>query len=135
LIHIKAVVKGEQDIPPITKQFQYENNSEEIFFSGAEMIRERLLKNLKINLNETLLLYCAYIVAELRSGKTVSEIQNNAHRILTPDKVMIGVPESIQRIDFDIIIDNKPREVVKFEEPIPISNYILVPKTEDEQKC
>lgn len=126
------VVKGEQDIPPITKQFQYDNNSEEIFFSGAEMIKERLSKNLKINLNETLLLYCAYIVLELRSGKTILEIQNNAHEILSPDKVMIGVPESIQRIVFDVIIDNKPKEIVKFEEPIPISNYILVPKTEDD---
>ena len=132
MIHIKAVVKGEQDIPPITKQFQYDNNSEEIFFSGAEMIKERLSKNLKINLNETLLLYCAYIVLELRSGKTILEIQNNAHEILSPDKVMIGVPESIQRIVFDVIIDNKPKEIVKFEEPIPISNYILVPKTEND---
>ncbi len=132
MIHIKAVVKGEQDIPPITKQFQYDNNSEEIFFSGTEMIKERLAKNLKINLNETLLLYCAYIVLELRSGKTISEIQNNAHRILSPDKVMIGVPESIQRIVFEVIIDNKQKQIVKFEEPIPVSNYILVPKTEEE---
>lgn len=131
MIHIKAVVKGEQDIPPITKQFQYDNNSEEIFFSGTEMIKERLAKNLKINLNETLLLYCAYIVLELRSGKTISEIQNNAHRILSPDKVMIGVPESIQRIVFEVIIDNKQKQIVKFEEPIPVSNYILVPKTEE----
>jgi urease gamma subunit len=131
LIHIKAVVKGEQDIPPIIKQFQYDNHSEEIFFSGTEITKERLSKNLKINLNETLLLYCAYIVTELRSGKMVSEIENNAHRILSPDKVMIGVPESIQRIVFDVVIDNKPKEIVKFEEPIPVSDYILAPKTEE----
>lgn len=132
MINIKALVKGEQDIPPITKQFQYDNHSEEIFFKGAEMIRARLSKNLKINLNETLLLYCAYIVAELRSGKTISTIEKNSHRILTPEKVMVGVPESIQRIVFDVIIDNKPKEIVKFEEPIPISDYILVPKIDDE---
>ncbi len=135
MIHINALVKGEQDIPPITKQFQYDNHSEEIFLAGVEMIKKRLANNLKINLNETLLFYCAYIVSELRSGKTVSTIQKNVHRVLSPDKVMIGVPESIQRIVFDVNIDNKLKETVKFEEPIQISDYILVPKIDDDEKC
>jgi len=132
LIHINAIVKGEQDIPPITKQFQYDNHSEGIFLAGVEMIKKRLANNLRINLNETLLFYCAYIVSELRSGKTVSTIQKNVHRILSPDKVMIGVPESIQRIVFDVNIDNKLKETVKFDEPIQISDYILASKIDDD---
>ncbi len=132
MIHINALVKGEQDIPPITKQFQYDNHSEEIFLAGVEMTKKRLANNLKINLNETLLVYCAYIVSELRSGKTVSTIQKNVHRILSPDKVMIGVPESIQRIVFDVNIDNKLKETIKFEEPIQISDYILASKIDDD---
>jgi len=132
LIHINALVKGEQDIPPITKQFQYDNHSEEIFLAGVEMTKKRLANNLKINLNETLLVYCAYIVSELRSGKTVSTIQKNVHRILSPDKVMIGVPESIQRIVFDVNIDNKFKETIKFDEPIQISDYILASKIDDD---
>jgi urease gamma subunit len=132
LIHINALVKGEQDIPPITKQFQYDNHSEEVFLAGVEMTKKRLANNLKINLNETLLVYCAYIVSELRSGKTVSTIQKNVHRILSPDKVMIGVPGSIQRIVFDVNIDNKFKETIKFEEPIQISDYILASKIDDD---
>jgi len=132
LIHINALVKGEQDIPPITKQFQYDNYSEEVFLAGVEMTKKRLANNLKINLNETLLVYCAYIVSELRSGKTVSTIQKNVHRILSPDKVMIGVPESIQRIVFDVNIDNKFKETIKFDEPIQISDYILASKMDDD---
>ena len=132
MIHINALVKGEQDIPPITKQFQYDNHSEEIFLAGVEMTKKRLANNLKINLNETLLVYCAYIVSELRSGKTVSTIQKNVHRILSPDKVMIGVPESIQRIVFDVNIDNKFKETIKFDEPIQISDYILASKIDDD---
>jgi len=132
LIHINALVKGEQDIPPITKQFQYDNHSEEIFLAGVEMTKKRLANNLKINLNETLLVYCAYIVSELRSGKTVSTIQKNVHRILSPDKVMIGVPGSIQRIVFDVNIDNKFKETIKFDEPIQISDYILASKIDDD---
>lgn len=126
------IVKGEQDIPPLTKQFQYDDHSEEIFFAGVETIKKRLSNNLKINLNETLLFYCAYIVLELRSGKTVSTIQKNVHKILSPDKVMVGVPESIQRIVFEVNIDNKLKETVTFNEPIQISNYILVPKIDDD---
>jgi len=102
------------------------------FFNGVNMIKERLYKNLRINLYEPLLVYCAYIVSELHSGKTVTSIQENANRILSPDKVMIGVTESIRKIVFDVVIDNRPKEIVTFEEPIPISNYILIYKSEDD---
>jgi len=77
------------------------------------------------------MVYCAYIVSELRSGKTVSSIQDNANRVLSPDKVMIGVPESIRKIVFDVIIDDKPKEIVTFVEPILIRDYILVSENED----
>jgi len=132
LIRINALVKGEPDVPPITPKFEYDSGSEKIFLNGVNVVKARLDNNLRINIYETLLVYCAYIVSELRSGKTVSTIQNNAHRILSPDKVMIGVPESIQKIVFDVIIDDRPKEIVTFEKPIPTSNYILVPKTEDD---
>ena len=132
MIRINALVKGEPDVPPMTPKFEYDSSSEKIFLNGVNVVKARLDNNLRINIYETLLVYCAYIVSELRSGKTVSTIQNNAHRILSPDKVMIGVPESIQKIVFDVIIDDRPKEIVTFEKPIPISNYILVPKTEDD---
>lgn len=132
MIRINALVKGEPDVPPITTIFEYDSSSEKIFLNGVNVVKARLDNNLRINIYETLLVYCAYIVSELRSGKTVSTIQNNAHRILSPDKVMIGVPESIQKIVFDVIIDDRPKEIVTFEKPIPISNYILVPKSEDD---
>ncbi len=132
MIRINALVKGEPDVPPMTPKFEYDSSSEKIFLNGVNVVKARLDNNLRINIYETLLVYCAYIVSELRSGKTVSTIQNNAHRILSPDKVMIGVPESIQKIVFDVIIDDRPKEIVTFEKPIPISNYILIPKSEDD---
>jgi len=130
LIRINALVKGEADVPPITLKFEYDSSSEKIFLNGVNLVKDRLANNLRINIYETLLVYCAYIVSELRSSKMVSTIQDNAHRILSPDKVMIGVPESIQKIVFDVIIDDRPKEIVTFEKPIPTSNYILIPKTE-----
>jgi len=132
LILINTFVKGDPDVPPITPKFEYDSSSEKIFLNGVNIIKDRLAKNLRINLYETLMLYCAYIVLELRSGKTVASIQENANRVLSPDKVMIGVPESIRKIVFDVIIDDRPKEIVTFEEPITISNYILVHKSEDD---
>ncbi len=45
---------------------------------------------------------------------------------------MIGVPGSIQRIVFDVNIDNKFKETIKFDEPIQISDYILASKIDDD---
>jgi len=132
LILINTFVKGDPDVPPITPKFEYDSSSEKIFLNGVNLIKDRLARNLRINLYETLMLYCAYIVSELRSGKTVASIQENANRILSPDKVMMGVPESIRKIVFDVIIDDRSKEIVTFEEPIPIVNYILVHRNEND---
>ena len=131
MILINAFVKGDPDVPPITSKFEYDSSSEKIFVNGINIIKDRLANNLRINLYETLMVYCAYIVSELRSGKTVSSIQDNANRVLSPDKVMIGVPESIRKIVFDVIIDDKPKEIITFVEPILIRDYVLVSKNED----
>lgn len=131
MILINAFVKGDPDVPPITPKFEYDSSSEKIFVNGINIIKDRLANNLRINLYETLMVYCAYIVSELRSGKTVSSIQDNANRVLSPDKVMIGVPESIRKIVFDVIIDDRPKEIVTFVEPILIRDYILVSENED----
>ena len=132
MILINTFVKGDPDVPPITPKFEYDSSSEKIFLNGVNLIKNRLARNLRINLYETLMLYCAYIVSELRSGKTVARIQENANRILSPDKVMIGVPESIRKIVFDVIIDDRAKEIVTFKEPIPIVNYILIHKSEND---
>ncbi len=131
MILINAFVKGDPDVPPITPKFEYDSSSEKIFVNGVNIIKNRLANNLRINLYETLMVYCAYIVSELRSGKTVSSIQDNANRVLSPDKVMIGVPESIRKIVFDVIIDDRPKEIVTFVEPILIRDYVLVSENED----
>lgn len=129
MIHVKAIVTGEPDVPPLTKIFQDDTNSEKIFLSSVQLIKDRLAKNLRININETLLVYCAYVVSELRDGKLINVIQNNAKKILSADNVMIGIPESIRKISLEISIDEKQTITIILDEPIPTSDYILVPKT------
>jgi urease subunit gamma len=129
MINIKATVKGEPDTAPFMRIFTYARKSDEqLFYSSVEMIKEKLDKNLKINISESLIIYCAYVVSELRTHKTTRVIERNAQKILTPHKVMIGVPESLRKITFEAKIDKLPKRRLTLKEPITTSNYILAAK-------
>jgi len=128
MIKIIAIIKGEDDIPPVSKLFEYDTNSEKIFFNGLKIIQTRLSQNLRININETLMLFCGLITQQLRENKSNFEIADSLSRMLTPDKVMIGVPESIRMISFEASIDDKPSKTISLVEPISIRNYILTKK-------
>ena len=125
MIRIETKVKGESDLS-FTKLFEFRNEDDAIFHNVVELVKDKLSKNLKLNVNEALLVYCAHIVSEIRSNKTESEIVNNASKILTRDNVLIGVPESLREITFNIIIDNFPKKIIKYVEPIPTTNYIMI---------
>ncbi len=125
MIKIIAIIKGEEDIPPLSKLFEYDTSSEKIFFNGLKIIQSRLSQNLRININETLMLFCGLITQQLRAGKLNSEIADSLSRMLTPDKVMIGVPESIRMVSFKIHIDDMPPKIISLVKPISIRDYIL----------
>jgi urease subunit gamma len=126
MILIKAQVKGEPDVPPFTRIFEYRSKSDEqIFFDSIELIKEKLAKNLKINTNESLVLYCGYLVDQMRARISTDIIENNSRKILLPDKVMIGVPETIRIISFEVILDNFPKKKISFHEPIPTTRYSM----------
>ena len=126
MIDIKATVKGESDTAPFTRIFLYADKSDElVFYNKVEVIKEKLDKNFRININESLVIYCAYVVSELRARKTISIIERKAQKILHPRKVMIGVPESLRKITFEAKIDKLPKRRITLKEPITTSNYIL----------
>lgn len=127
MIHVKVIITGEPDIPPITKLFQYDSDSEKVFQSSIDKIKERLAKNLRINLNETILVYCAYVASCIREKKPPEEIKQNIPKILSYENVMIGVPESIRKIYFEGLVDNKQFKI-SFEEPLQTSDYIMISK-------
>jgi len=129
MIHLKIGVKGEPDVPPLTRIFEHvDKTDEQIFFNSVDMVKEKLSRNLKINTDEALLVYCAYIVSELRNGKLKDIIEKNSSKILSTHNVMIGVPETLRKITSEVTIDDLPKQVIIFDEPIPISNYILTTK-------
>lgn len=118
-------VKGESDLS-FTKLFEFKNEDDAIFHNVVELVKDKLSKNLKLNVNEALLAYCAHIVSEIRSNKSESEIIHNSSKILTRDSVLIGVPETLREITFNITLDNFPKKLIRYIEPIPTANYIMV---------
>ena len=128
MIYIKITVKGEPDVSPFTRIYQYSTKTdEEVFVNLITMIKDRIKKNLKININEVITVFSDLIVSELRNGKTIEEIQKNASRLLSPEQVMIGVPETLRKISFDVTLDDKPMNLIVLNTPIKISEYVLKP--------
>lgn len=125
MIHIKLTIKGEPDVAHLTRTYQYpDKTDEEIFVNSVNLVKEKLDKNLKININEAITVYSALIVSSLRDGKLPDEIQKNASSLLRPEQVMIGVPETLREMSFDITLDGNPVKLV-LSTPIQISDYIL----------
>ena len=89
------------------------------------MIKDRLDKNLKININEAILIYSEFIVSQLRDGKQIEQIQKNTSHLLNQEQVMIGVPETLRKMSFEVMLDNESTKFIILITPIPISDYIL----------
>ena len=126
MIFVTVTVQGEPDTKPFTRVFEYPKKSDEqVFFESVTMIKERVSKGLRININEVLTLFVNLIVVDFAAGKTINEIERRALEFLSPEKVLIGVPESLRRLDFTIILDGHTKEILTLDTPIPINKYVL----------
>jgi len=82
---------------------------------------------MRININEALNIFLHYIVNQLRLYKKSTEIRSNISKLLSPDQVMIGVPESLRIINFSISVENKQKLNLEITEPILTTSYDLSP--------
>ncbi len=123
-----VTVQGEPDTAPFTRIYQFYNKTDYIILSNSiKTINNKLSRKMKININETLYIYLNYIIKQLRSHKRRDEILNNASKLLTPEQVMIGVPESLRKINFNIKLKSTQRLRITIKEPISTTNYVLAP--------
>ena len=99
---IEVAVQGDPDTNPLIRIFHYEKSDEPIFLESTKLIKNRLSNNMRLNINETLGLFFAYITTSLNEGKTIIEIQKHIPELLSPHQVMIGVPESLRKLNFEI---------------------------------
>jgi urease gamma subunit len=125
---VTVTVQGEPDTAPFTRIYQFYNKTDYIILSNSiKTINNKLSRKMKININETLYIYLKYLIDQLRSHKKRNEIIKNASKLLTPDQVMIGVPESLRKINFNIKLRSTQRLRITIKEPISTTSYILAP--------
>jgi len=126
---VTVTVQGESDTPPFTRGYQFYSKTDYIILSNSiKDINNKLARKLKININETLYIYLKYVIDQLRSNRNNrSEIKKNIPRLLKPDQVMIGVPESLRKIVFNIKLERTQRLRLTIMEPIPTTSYVLAP--------
>ena len=123
-----VTVQGEPDTTPFTRIYQFYNKTDYIILSNSiKTINNKLSRKMKININETLYIYLKYVIDQLRSHKKRNEIIKNASKLLTPDQVMIGVPESLRKINFNIKLESTQRLRITIKEPISTTSYVLAP--------
>jgi len=128
LIDVTVTVHGEPDTAPFTRIFRFCNKADYIILSKViKSISDKLSKDMRINLNEALYIYLNYIMKSLRLHRKTNEMITNASTLLTPDQVMIGVPESLRKISFNVVMPNSQRLKITIKEPISTTGYILAP--------
>ena len=128
MIDVTVIVQGDPDTVPFTRIFRFYNKADYIILSKLiKSINDKLSKDMRINLNETLYIYLNYIIKELRLHRKTNEMITNASTLLTPDQVMIGVPESLRKISFNVVMSNSQRLKITIKEPISTTGYILAP--------
>jgi len=86
---------------------------------------------MRININEALYIYLNYIINQLRLHKKKSEIITNLSKLLTSNQVMIGVPESLREVNFNINTERKQKLDITVTEPISTTGYILAADLEN----
>ena len=126
LIDIRITIQGEPDTAPIIRIFPFHNNTDYVILENSvKTIENKISKKMRININETLNIYLNYIINQLRLNKKSNEIISNLSKLLSPDQVMIGVPESLRKISFKINAEKKQKLNITLTEPISTTSYIL----------
>lgn len=117
-------VEGEKDMKPFTKVFDYQKSDESIFFNSIDIIKNKISKNLKLNINETLTFLTAFVVVSLNNDDSLKKIQENSSQLLLSNQVLIGVPELLSKLTFSVTTDNVTDKTVIIESPIPTDVFI-----------
>lgn len=106
MIRIKVSCRG--IMPPTQKYFFLVDDIDEIIFHNTfEKIKSKVDNRLRINLDESIWLYSGYIIKELKDGNNLNQLKGKMSKLLSCDKVMIGVPEIMKINTFEITLEKR----------------------------
>jgi urease subunit gamma len=127
-IDAKVTVKGEPDTSPLTKDFYFDGEIDlKVLSNSIKIITDKLSNGARINVNEVLLIYLDYLILGFESNLEVNDMMVHVSTKLSNKQVMIGVPESLREITFDIIGDKISSNQIVLTNPIssPSPRYDL----------
>lgn len=81
-------------------------------FAAAELARRNLGRGLKLNAPEAIALVCDEMHAAARAGASFEEVLETGRRALRPDQVLDGVPDLVDEIRLEVLLDEGSRLVV-----------------------
>ncbi|WP_246075467.1 urease subunit gamma [Nonomuraea terrae] len=93
---------------------------------AAEVAAKRRARGLPLNYPEAVALLTAHILEGARDGRTVKELMDSGHGVLTRDEVMDGVPEMIDMIQVEATFPDGTK-LVTVTDPIPPRDHVIRP--------
>jgi urease subunit gamma len=125
-IDAKVTVKGEIDTSPLTKDFYFDGELDlKVLSNSIKIITDKLSNGARINVNEVLLIYLDYFISGFEQKLEVNDMLIHVSTMLSNKQVMIGVPESLREITFDIIGDKISSNQIVLTNPILSLRYDL----------
>ena len=125
---IKVMVQGDPDIKPIAKIYDYKRSDEFIFYNSIQEIKKRISNNIQLNFDDVLKLYVAYITTSIEDGQSLDLIKKNISKLILPHQVLIGVPESMREMTFNVMMKNHSDQIINVTNPILINHYFFKPQ-------
>lgn len=97
---IRVTALGDPDAAPLRCTFERGGDAEDVFAASVSSVAALLERGRRININQALLLLAARAAESLSGGE--ERARRDVYSMLSPDQVMIGVPEMTRKVTMDI---------------------------------
>ncbi len=120
-MRFSAEVQGDPDTQPM---IIFSGYGQDVVLESAKAIDRKIQGGIRININEAVMAMAAYVMRQIAAGVSTDDAREQVRDLISPDNVMIGVPESMRRLVFRMTSGNS-ETVLNLDSPIRISRYVL----------
>ncbi len=120
-MRFSAEVQGDPDTQPM---IIFSGYGRDVVIESAKAINRKIRGGIRININEAVMAMAAYVMRQIAAGVSADDIGEQVCDLISPDNVMIGVPESMRRLVFRMT-SGSSETVLILDSPIRISRYVL----------
>ena len=97
---IRVIALGDPDAAPLCCTFERGGDAEAVFAASVRSMAALLERGRRVNINQALLLLAARAAESLAGGE--AQMRRDVSGVLSPDQVMIGVPEMTRKVTMEI---------------------------------